>query len=92
MALHLSIYTIDILSQTFSCMILGLRGDYWTILIMMFYLVGRFVRVYNIVSMCNMLSSEVLIYSDHLEMVVVDIPGNSREMRVCKSLVRNITN
>ena len=87
MALHLSIYTIDILSETFSCMILGLRGDYWTILIMMLYLVGRFVRVYNIVSTCDLLSSEVLMYSDHLEIVGVDIPANLREQKVCISSI-----
>ena len=92
MALHLSIYTIDILSETFSCMILGLRGDYWTLLIAMFYLVGRFVRVYNIVSMCDWLSNAILIYSDHLEIVGVDIPDDSRERKVCKTSVRYIIN
>ena len=89
MALHLSIYTIDILSETFSCMILGLRGDYWNILIAMFYLVGRFVRVYNIVAMCEWLSNEVLVYSDHLQIVGVDIPEHSRELKVSISLVSN---
>ena len=82
MALHLAFYTIDILTELFTCIILATRGDYWHILISIFYEIGRVVRVYNIVSVCDHLSHEVLRYSDHLEEIGIDMPENSREVKV----------
>ena len=81
MALHLSFYTIDILTALFTCIILVSRGNY-LILISIFYMIGRVVRVYNIVSVCDDLSHEVLKYSDHLEEIGIDMPENSREVKV----------
>ena len=82
MALHLAFYTIDILTELFTCIIFTSRGDPWHILFSMFYLIGKAVRVYNIVSVCDQLSNEVLRYSDHLEEVSIDMTENSREDRV----------
>ena len=82
MALHLAFYTIDILTEVFTCIILTSRGDYGHIWIAIFYLVGRAVRVYNIVSLCDQLSHEILKYSDQLEEVGIDMPEDSRDGKV----------
>ena len=82
-ALHLAFYTIDILTEVFTCIIITSRGDYWHIWIAIFHLVGRAVRIYNIVSLCDQLSHEISKYSDQLKEAGIDIPEDSRDGKVC---------
>ena len=82
MALHLSVYTVDLLSTLFTSIILGARGDYILILISIFYLVGRALRVYNIASVCDQLSYQIFTYSEHLDDIGVDMRDDSRERKV----------
>ena len=84
MALHLAFYTIDIFSEIFSTIILGSRGDYLHIVIAIFAVTGRVVRVYNIVSVCDDLSQSILKYIEHLEEFEVELPENSRDWKVWK--------
>ena len=87
MALHLAFYTIDIFSEIFSTIILGSRGDYMHIIIAIFAVTGRVVRVYNIVSVCDDLSHSILKYVEHLEEVEVELPENNRDWKVLESYI-----
>ena len=82
LTLHIAFYVVDTLTACFNAIIFGTRGDFYIVSILFWCSIGRTIRVYNLVSVCDQLSHEILGYSEHLEEKAVDISEDLHKGKV----------